>query len=100
MSGGNPDPVSGQTGAAEGRGREPFALALGIERIGLVGLRFPAASALILVALSIAAAFGLMRIKVDDSLSQLFRSDTAEFRQYEELTRRFPSSEFDVLVVV
>jgi predicted RND superfamily exporter protein len=37
---------------------------------------------------------------VDDSLSQLFRSETAEFRQYEALTRRFPSAEFDVLVVV
>ena len=33
-------------------------------------------------------------------LSQLFRSDTPEFKQYEEVTQRFPSSEFDVLVVV
>ena len=44
--------------------------------------------------------FGIERIKVDDSLSQLFRSDTKEFRQYEEVTKRFPSTEFDVLVVV
>ena len=42
----------------------------------------------------------MRRLKVDDSLSQLFRSDTAEFKQYEEVSRRFPSSEFDVLVVV
>ena len=42
----------------------------------------------------------MSRIQVDDSLSQLFRSDTPEFRQYEEVSRRFPSSEFDVLVVV
>ncbi|QBR72965.1 RND transporter [Beijerinckiaceae bacterium] len=56
--------------------------------------------ALILIGLAIAAGFGLSRIKVDDSLSQLFRSDTPEFRQYEEVTRRFPSSEFDVLVVI
>ena len=41
-----------------------------------------------------------MRIKADDSLSQLFRSDTPEFKQYEEVTKRFPSSEYDVLVVV
>ena len=32
--------------------------------------------------------------------SQLFRSERQEFRQYEEVTKRFPSSEFDVLVVV
>jgi uncharacterized protein len=76
------------------------ALALGIERIGLVSLRFPMAVAFVVIALAIAAGFGVARIKVDDSLSQLFRSDTPEFKQYEEVTRRFPSSEFDVLVVI
>ena len=30
----------------------------------------------------------------------MFRSDTPEFKQYEEVARRFPSSEFDVLVVI
>ncbi len=80
--------------------KKPFHLALGIERMGLVSLRFPLLITLLTLALSIAAGFGVMRIKVDDSLSQLFRSDTPEFRQYEEVTRRFPSSEFDVLVVV
>jgi predicted RND superfamily exporter protein len=75
-------------------------LALGLERGGLFALRAPILSCLVLLALCIAAFFGAERIKVDDSLSQLFRSDTREFRQYEEVTRRFPSSEFDVLVVV
>ena len=82
------------------QGCEPHRIALGLERIGLVSLRFPYVIALILVALCIAAAFGIERIKVDDSLGQLFRSDTPEFKQYETVTRRFPSSEFDVLVVV
>jgi len=75
-------------------------LALGFERIGLVSLRFPLIVALVALALAIGAGFGVARIKVDDSLSQLFRSDTPEFKQYEEVTRRFPSSEFDVLVVI
>jgi predicted RND superfamily exporter protein len=51
-------------------------------------------------ALCVGAFFGLQRIKIDDSLSQLFRSDTPEYKQYEEVTKRFPSSEFDVLVVI
>jgi predicted RND superfamily exporter protein len=80
--------------------REPGQIALGLERIGLFPLHFPVIAAILVVVLSILAALGVARIKVDDSLSQLFRSDTAEFRQYEALTRRFPSSEFDVLVVV
>jgi uncharacterized protein len=75
-------------------------LALGIERLGLVSLRFPFAVAFVAVVLAIAAGFGVTRLKVDDSLSQLFRSDTAEFKQYEEVSRRFPSSEFDVLLVI
>ena len=40
------------------------------------------------------------KLKVDDSLSELFRTNTEEFRRYEAIDRRFPSSEYDVLVVV
>jgi uncharacterized protein len=79
---------------------KPHDIALGIERIGLISLRFPAISTFVLIVLCVAAAFGFERIKVDDSLSQLFRSDTPEFHQYESVTHRFPSSEFDVLVVI
>ena len=48
----------------------------------------------------IGAVFGIERIKIDNSLSQLFRSNSKEFRQYEAVTKRFPATEFDVLVVV
>ncbi len=82
------------------RTRELPPIAFHIERIGLIPLRFPYLAIAILIALAIGAAFGVERLKVDDSLSQLFRSDTPEFKQYEEVTRRFPSSEYDVLVVV
>ena len=77
-----------------------FRLALGVERLGLLSLAHPWLVGAIAVLLMIFAALGVLRLKVDDSLSQLFRSDTPEFRQFEEVTRRFPSSEFDVLVVV
>jgi uncharacterized protein len=75
-------------------------IAFGLERIGLIAVRAPIVSCLILVALIIGAVFGIERIKIDDSLSQLFRSNTREFRQYEEVTKKFPAEEFDVLVVV
>ena len=88
------------TGGAPPAHKPPFRLALGIERFGLIPLRFPIMGAIIFVALAVLAAIGVMRIEADDSLSQLFRSDTPEFKQYEEVTKRFPSSEYDVLVVV
>ncbi|MEX0853927.1 MAG: MMPL family transporter [Bauldia sp.] len=75
-------------------------IALGVERIGILSLRFPLVAAVLSVLAATAAGYGVTRLKVDDSLSQLFRSDTAEYRQYEEVTRRFPSAEFDILVVV
>ena len=74
--------------------------AFGLERLGLVGLRAPAVTLLLVIALSVLAGWGLTLLRVDDSLSELFRTDTEEFRRYEEIDRRFPSSEYDVLVVV
>src|SRR5579871_889387 len=80
--------------------KRPFRLALGIERFGLLSLRFPILGVIAFVILAALAAVGVMRIQADDSLSQLFRSETPEFKQYEEVTKRFPSSEYDVLVVL
>src|SRR5580698_470985 len=75
-------------------------IAFGLERIGLIAVKAPVLSCIILVGLIIAAFFGIERIKIDDSLSQLFRSNSKEYRQYEAVTKRFPATEFDVLVVV
>src|SRR4030088_675733 len=88
-----PEPSSRRTNASR-------SVAFGLERIGLISLRFPLLVGLAAVVLLIAAAFGTARIKVDDSLSQLFRSETPELKKFEEVTRRFPSNEFDVLIVV
>ena len=78
----------------------PRNLALGIERIGFFPLSHRLISVVVFVVLCALAAVGFTRLKVDDSLSQLFRSDTAEFKTYEDVTHSFPSTEFDVLVVV
>lgn len=75
-------------------------IAFGLERLGLIAVRAPIASCIILLVLIVGAVFGIYRIKIDDSLSQLFRSNTREFKQYEEVTKKFPAEEFDVLVVV
>jgi predicted RND superfamily exporter protein len=91
---------SGDDVGGHGGSPDRFQLAFGIERIGLLPLRHPVAAAIVMILLCVGAAFGVTKLKIDDSLSQLFRTETPEFRQYEEVTRRFPSAEFDVLVVV
>lgn len=75
-------------------------IAFGLERIGLIAVKAPIISCVVLLVLIVGAVFGIHRIKIDDSLSQLFRSNSKEFRQYEEVTKKFPAEEFDVLVVV
>src|ERR1700739_1769447 len=75
-------------------------IAFGLERLGLIPMKAPILSCIILAILMVGAVFGIDRIKIDDSLSQLFRSNTKEFHQYEEVTKKFPAEECDVLVVV
>ena len=77
-----------------------FALGFGLERLGLVSLRFPSLFLVLVLVITAFAYLGINRIRVDDSISELFRTDTPEFHQYETLASRFPSSEFDVLIVV
>ncbi len=77
-----------------------FWFSFGIERLGLLATTASVATAIAIVIISVIAVFGVFRLSVDDSLSELFRTDTEEFRRYEQVSARFPSSEFDVLVVV
>lgn len=80
--------------------RPTSSIAFGLERMGLIAVKAPVLSLIVLFVLMIAAVFGVYRIKIDDSLSQLFRSDSKDYKQYEAVTKRFPATEFDVLVVV
>jgi predicted RND superfamily exporter protein len=80
--------------------RPTASIAFGLERIGLIAVQAPILSCVVLLGLIVAALFGIQRIKIDDSLSQLFRSNSKEYQQYEAETKRFPAVEFDVLVVV
>src|SRR5215469_8723016 len=94
------DRSRGEDNLESGEPQRPKLISLGLNKIGLLGIRAPIISAFIVLLLTAAAAAGISRLKVDDSLSELFRTNTPEFRTYEEIDKRFPSSEYDVLVVV
>ena len=72
----------------------------GFEQIGMVAIARPLHWLVAIIAASLISLFGLSRINVDDSLTELFRNNSAEFAKYETLTERFPASEYDVLIVV
>lgn len=72
----------------------------GLEKLGLITVSRPIVSSLLIIAITVAAAFGLLKLRVDDSLSELFRTNTEEYKRFEAIDTRFPASEYDVLIVV
>jgi predicted RND superfamily exporter protein len=95
------DGPEGKVDMASGEApRRSFLFSFGIDKLGLVALKAPRLSAFLIALLSVLAVYGVMNLRVDDSLAELFRTNTPEFRQYEEIDRRFPSSEYDVLIAV
>ena len=90
-----------ETSLADKARKQPeLSFSFGLHRLGYATLAQPWIAAVVIVALAVVAAFGLGRLKVDDSLSELFRTNTPEFKRYELVDKRFPSTEYDVLVVV
>ena len=75
-------------------------LGFGIERIGLPAIRAPRTTVVIIVLISVFCGFGMTKLKTDHTLSELFASSTPEFRNYQAMSDRFPTSEFDVLVII
>ena len=100
MAGIDPDNREAGRSQESAPSKAPYRLVLGFERVGLIALKTPTLSAIIAVVLCVVAAFGVGKLKVDDSLSSLFRSDTPQFQHFEDFSKRFPSNEYDVLMVV
>src|SRR4051812_50219816 len=90
----------GKSALGRERPGERLNIAFGVERLAFLGLKAPIATLIGLALLVVLAVWGVTRLTVDDSLSELFRSETPEFKTFEEETRKFPSNEYDVLVVI
>ncbi|MCP4934327.1 MAG: MMPL family transporter [bacterium] len=75
-------------------------LGFGIERVGLPSLRNPKTSMIVILLVSLVAALGLLKLKPAGSLGELFRSDSTEFANYQKLNKLFPTTEYDVMVLI
>ena len=64
--------------------RPGTSIAFGLERLGLIAMKAPILSCIVLVALMIGAVFGIERIKIDD----LLRSCSAPIPRITSSTRR------------
>ena len=75
-------------------------LGFGLERLGLPSMRYPKASLLIILLVSAIAGVGLLNLKTSGNLAELFRSNSVEFKNYQKLNKLFPTTEYDVLVLI
>ncbi len=75
-------------------------LGFGIERVGLLSLRNPKTSIIVILLVSLVAALGLLKLKPAGSLGELFRSSSTEFANYQKLNKLFPTTEYDVMVLI
>ncbi len=75
-------------------------LGFGFEKLGLQVIRAPRTALALVIAFTAFCAVGIPKLQTDGTLSELFRSKTKDFRNYTEMSSRFPTSEFDVLVVI
>jgi len=68
--------------------------------MGLPAVRWPLQVLALLALFSAFCAVGIPYLKTDHTLSELFNSDSVEFENFQKMSKRFPTSEFDVLVVI
>ncbi len=75
-------------------------IGFGLERFGLATLARPRLTVIALVLLTAFCALGVLRIEATGILSDFFRGDNRDYRLYKQMSERFPTSEFDVFVIV
>lgn len=72
----------------------------GLEKLGLLTLKFPKTTLLIVAAVLAVFVYGNSRIGFSSDIREIFRSGSADFETLEEVSRLYPGSDRDVLIVV
>ncbi len=72
----------------------------GLEKLGLVTLKYPRASLLLVALLAALAVYGNSRLGFSSDIREIFRSGSTDFVALEEVSDQFPGSERDILILV
>lgn len=75
-------------------------IGFGLEKIGLIPLKMPRVFLALILILTLVGLAGVPKLTSDAALSDLFRSSTQEYKDYRAMSDRFPTSEFDIFLVV
>lgn len=72
----------------------------GLERLGILALRFPRTILVLILCLAPLFGYGLTRLDFSSDVREIFRSDSHEFAKLEEVSRQYPSNGRDILIVL
>ncbi len=72
----------------------------GLERLGLIPARAPKICLTAVILIAFLGGMGIWRLKQGHSMADFFRSDGPPFSDYQSFNRRFPASEFDLLLML
>ena len=69
-------------------------------RLSEVAARWPKAALSLLIVLTITMALGIQWVSTDDALENFLRAPTEDYRIFERMRERFPTSDHDVFVTI
>ncbi len=86
--------------AAKAASRRSISYGFGLEKLGLMAVKWPRESFVLLLFFTLFCGFGLTKLQPHGVLSELFRSQNPIYQNYKVLGELFPTSEYDTLVMV
>lgn len=72
----------------------------GFEKLGLVALRFPRTTLLVIIAVTALLLYSASKVEYSSDSREIFQSDSPEFAVLEEVTSQYPGSENELLLVI
>lgn len=72
----------------------------GIEKLGLISLRYPKSSLLLVAIVTPLLAFAAAKLEFTSDIREMFRSASPDFTELDEVSAQFPASEHDIQLAV
>jgi len=76
-----------------------LAIGFGVEQIGILTLKAPILSCILLMAATFAGVYGASIMQVDDRISAFFESDREKYQNYQRFLEKFPTTEDNILLI-
>lgn len=72
----------------------------GLEKIGLVALRFPRATLLLVALITLPLAYAATKVGFSSDIREIFRSGTEDYARFQQVEEQYPDSGQDVLLLI